>query len=206
MAPVDGAISGTRYLSSTGMMACDWGVPRLKNRATAPFSISFWAFSAASLGSNLSSIDTSSIFWPLTPPRSLMASRYTFAPSVPSFTPAATGPVKLAVWPMRICAASGPAASARAALSSHERAMGRRVKGGWAIGNLIAGLGELVPLGPSGPAQLRAGDGGSWPASCKGDCRAIGIGPNVVLPLQASGRSGNPRMKSSAPPNPLPLP
>jgi len=37
-------------------------------------SIRVRAFSAASLGSNLSSSWISSIFWPLTPPRALMAS------------------------------------------------------------------------------------------------------------------------------------
>ena len=51
------------------MMACVVGVPRGGNSAATFFSvISTLAFSAASLGSNLSSIWISSIFWPLTPP------------------------------------------------------------------------------------------------------------------------------------------
>ena len=74
MAPVDGATSTTPCLSSRGRMASVCGVPRLRNRAeTFLSSISVRAFSAASLGSNLSSREISSIFWPLTPPLALMA-------------------------------------------------------------------------------------------------------------------------------------
>ena len=64
-------------------------------------SISTLALAAASGGSNLSSSETSSIFCPWTPPLALMLSIHSFAPSVVSFTPAATGPLKPAVWPIR---------------------------------------------------------------------------------------------------------
>ncbi len=91
------------------MIASVCGVPRFRNSATTfRSSISLRAFSAASLGSNLSSSDTSSIFWPCTPPLALMLSMYSLAPSVVSFTPAATAPVKPAVWPIRICAWAFP--------------------------------------------------------------------------------------------------
>ena len=54
--PSTGATSTTPCLSSSGRMASVWGVPRLRNRAkTFLSSISVRAFSAASLGSNLSS-------------------------------------------------------------------------------------------------------------------------------------------------------
>ena len=63
MAPVDGAIKVMPASLSRGMMASVWGVPRVKNKAITLLSaISFFAFSAASAGSNLSSIDTNSIF------------------------------------------------------------------------------------------------------------------------------------------------
>ena len=91
------------------MIASVCGVPRFRNRAsTFCSSTSLRAFSAASFGSNLSSRDTSSIFWPWTPPFALMLSMYSLAPSVVSLTPAATGPVKPAVWPTRIWAWAFP--------------------------------------------------------------------------------------------------
>ncbi|MNV87255.1 hypothetical protein D3C71_1813670 [compost metagenome] len=91
IAPVDGPTSATPCFSSSGMMASVWGVPRVRNSADTLFSsISLRAFSAAILGSNLSSSEVSSIFWPLTPPLALMDSMYSRAPSVVSFTPAAT--------------------------------------------------------------------------------------------------------------------
>ncbi|MNL56899.1 hypothetical protein D3C87_1804210 [compost metagenome] len=74
-------------------MASVWGVPRVRNMANTFFSsISLRALSAASLGSNLSSIETISIFWPLTPPLALMSSMKSMAPSAVSLTPAATVP------------------------------------------------------------------------------------------------------------------
>ena len=75
MAPVDGPISGTLCSASSGRIACVCGVPRLRNSATTFFSvISVLAFAAASLGSNLSSIEISSIVWPFTPPLAFTAS------------------------------------------------------------------------------------------------------------------------------------
>jgi hypothetical protein len=124
IAPVDGATSGTLNSSSSGRIASVCGVPRFMNSATTFFSvISLRAFSAASLGSNLSSIEISSTRWPWMPPVSLTWSIQSLAPSVFSFTPEATGPVKPEVWPMWSCAqaagaaaaASSPAASAREA-------------------------------------------------------------------------------------------
>ena len=94
------------------MIACVCGVPRVRNSAATFFSvISSFAFAAASLGSNLSSSETSSMFWPATPPLAFTESMYSRAPSVVSFTPAATGPLKPAVWPMTICAVAEAASS-----------------------------------------------------------------------------------------------
>ena len=102
MAPVEGAINGMRAGASSGMMAWVCGVPRFRNSATTPWSISALALSAARAGSNLSSSEISSMRCPLTPPALFTASISRRAPSVVSFTPAATGPVKPAVWPTRI--------------------------------------------------------------------------------------------------------
>ena len=75
MAPLDGPMSGASYLSSSEMIASVWGVPRVGNIATAfCFSMSLRAFFAAGFGSDLSSNEISSIFWPPTPPLALMAS------------------------------------------------------------------------------------------------------------------------------------
>ena len=83
---------GHPFASSSGMMPSEWGVPRLRNRARTFFSsISTLALALASGGSNLSSIGTSSIFWPWIPPLALTLSSHSLAPSVVSFTPAATG-------------------------------------------------------------------------------------------------------------------
>ncbi len=75
IAPVDGATSGTLNSASSGAMASVCGVPRVRNNAVTLFSVmSLRAFSAASLGSNLSSSETSVMVWPLTPPRAFTAS------------------------------------------------------------------------------------------------------------------------------------
>ena len=90
-------------------MAWLCGVPRVRNRARTFFSsTSVRAFSAASLGSNLSSSDTSSIFCPWIPPRPLTISMYSLAPSVVSPTPAATVAGEPAVCPITICALAMP--------------------------------------------------------------------------------------------------
>ena len=94
MAPVEGPTSGTPYLSSSATMPWVWGVPRVMNSASTPLSsMSVRALSCVSLGSNLSSSATSSIFCPFTPPRALTWSRYSDAPSIDSLTVAAADPV-----------------------------------------------------------------------------------------------------------------
>ena len=95
MAPVDGATSGTLYSASSGINAWACGVPRFRNRASTFFwTIRSRATSTVTFGSKRSSTEISSIFWPLTPPLALTASKYSWAPSVFSLTPAATEPVK----------------------------------------------------------------------------------------------------------------
>ena len=76
MAPVEGAMSASLYLASSGRIASVWGVPRLMNRATTfSCSISLAAFSAARGGLKLSSSVISLIFSPFTPPWALTLSR-----------------------------------------------------------------------------------------------------------------------------------
>ena len=108
MAPVLGPTSGTFSSVSTGSSACECGVPRFRNSASTRCLVtSSRATSTVTLGSNLSSTVMSSIFWPFTPPRALMVSKYNFAPSWFSFTPAATEPVKPEGMPMRSWAQAG---------------------------------------------------------------------------------------------------
>jgi hypothetical protein len=108
MAPVLGPTSGTLSSVSSGSSAWECGVPRFRNSAsTRCWVTSSRATSTVTFGSNLSSTVMSSIFWPFTPPRVLMVSKYSLAPSWFSFTPAATEPVKPEGMPMRSCAQAG---------------------------------------------------------------------------------------------------
>ena len=116
-------------LARCGRMAWVCGVARLMNSAaTLCSSISWRAFSPASLGSNLSSSVISLICSPCTPPRAFTWSRYRRTPTSVSPTLAATGPVTAVVWPIRIwaCAATPPTANSSAAAA--RRQAGRTVK------------------------------------------------------------------------------
>ncbi|EWS62555.1 hypothetical protein Y695_04217 [Hydrogenophaga sp. T4] len=71
-----GPTSGSLCSASSGKRACACGVPRFRNSAsTFCLVISSPATSTVRLGSNWSSTEISSIFWPFTPPRALTASR-----------------------------------------------------------------------------------------------------------------------------------
>ena len=104
-------------------MASVCGVPRVMNSASTLRSvISLRAFSAASLGSKRSSSVTTSMRRPLMPPAALVASKNSFAPSMFSFTPAATGPLTPVVCPIsRFCASATPASGAADNSRSRER-------------------------------------------------------------------------------------
>src|SRR5882672_10650364 len=109
MAPVEGPISGTLYFSRTGIAASFVGVPRERNKANTFFSsISFRMTSGVLFGSNPSSMDSSTILRPCTPPLAFTASKYARAPAVSSLTVPATDPVKPAACPMRILSAVTP--------------------------------------------------------------------------------------------------
>src|SRR3989442_1245505 len=92
---------GTPYSSSFGIAASVIELPQAPMIAgTRPRTTSFSAALAASLGSDLLSSITRSIFRPLTPPRALSQSRATSAPTRTELPDAATGPERGAMTPV----------------------------------------------------------------------------------------------------------